>query len=300
MKLIESDSLFQVLIQLNEKPLRSKRPTDLVKFSPPPSPQLRPRSYSFDRECEICGALNDFVECVSSGDTVCFQCGSVCKTPLYQELAPFMWKSVRVSDYLSSSLSDSSPESPSGTPRLSGRTYFRVFHFNEILAAFNLQGPPIPNTDMRLIREELEKEPQPIKPTDKTAIQRIFRQLNKKGRVKRFSQRYGEKWIQVSYRAMKARPPGISKELKKRIQGTFRAIESTWPRVKHLLKGSQKDKDREQFPNFTVTLYEILRREFPWLWEEYKEWLPLLSEKKLQELKPCFDGMFYYIGSKVY
>jgi len=264
------------LIRYNEKPLRI----------------VPKKSKATDgREPEQCISCQGYDLIIDSaqGCYVCQSCGVVSQVPIYQELSPFLWGSVGIwNPSICSSGEFDSARDPGSGP---GKSYLRYFHFNEILAAINLKGPRIPNSDMRVIREHVRQEG--IRGIDKPGFQRICRKINKTYHVRRFAQRYGEKWIQIGYRTFGERPPEMSPELIQQIQIIFRSLVRTWFDVRHLIKGSKKGEKRHQWPNYIVTINEILRRCFPRDWELYKDWLPLLSDKKLEELKPCFDAMFY-------
>jgi len=280
----------QKLIQYNEKPFRivltkAERLNNLKNKQT--ENELFRKDNIIEYKCLLCGSgYSDTIVLYSSGYVVCSQCGYIPNTmPIFQELEPFLYKSVNLNN---SDLSWGSGYKSS----VSG--YSRYFHFNEIIAALNLEGPKIPNMDMQIIRTEIQREG--LGRTDKSRIQRIQRKIDKKHHIKRFSRRYGEKWIQIGYRTFKERPDRMSAEFKTELRLLFKRLICTWPQIEHIIKGSKKDGKRYQWPNYTVTMYEILKRCFPSEFPLYKNWLPLLSEKKLKELKPSFDAMFYLTG----
>lgn len=273
----KKNDLWSSLIRLNESPLRNESPR---KNNEQVSSNDSPGYTLIQCPSSICGSYN-VVLCERDGFYVCTDCGVICESvPVYQELPPFFYQSVRADDTESSSTH--------------GTSYSRLFHFNEILAAYNLSGPWIDNRDMSVIRQfVLRRISKTQRVPDKTRIQLIQRKIDRKFRVKRFSRRYGEKWIQILWRTCGLRPSTMSNETVHELRRIFRNLLATWPYVRHLIKGSRKNRNREQWPNFTVTLAEILRRVFPEEWEQARPWLPLLSEKKLKQLRPCFDYIFY-------
>lgn len=269
------------LITFNEKPLRTIKRKLQTENNPPTLNQL-PHNFT-PIQCINSKCLGyNIISCERDGYYVCIDCGSVCShVPMFQELDPFFYKSIKCTGH-------SSPDCSENKRR---PKYSRLFHFNEILAAFNIQGPRIDNRDMEVIKKEILESG--IDNPGKLDIQRIQRLIDNKYKVERFSRRYGEKWIQIKYRIFKKRPEPMSHYLITRLRHIFKTLWMTWPYVRHLVKGSRKNRTREQWPNFTVTLSEILKRKFPSEWEKYKDWLPLLSEKKLKQLAPCFDQMFF-------
>lgn len=283
------DHLFiKSLVKLNERPIREIKK---LQFLNQQQQNNQKTSNEEVYESQFLKCINEkcqsynIIFCERDGYYVCTDCGSVCNNvPVFQEFSPFFYKSVKSTD---DHLSNSTELTKVGR----SRKYYRLFHFNEILAAFNIQGPKINNRDMEVIKTEIFNSG--LKRHGKYDIQRIQRVINKKYGVDRFSKNYGEKWIQIIYRIFKKRPEPMSNYLKSRLRHIFKTLLNTWPYVRHMVKGSRKNKSREQFFNFTVTLAEILKREFHEEWEKYKEWLPLLSEKKLKQLTPCFDYMFY-------
>lgn len=280
------------LIQYNEKPFRlvlTKQQRQINLKNRHDEDELFRKERSINYECPLCkSGYSETIICYSSGHLVCVQCGYVPnEMPIFQELTPFLWKSVNINN---------SDSSWNVNNRLSNNDskYSRYFHFNEILAAINLQGPRIPNLDMRLIRTEIQRTG--INTVDKSRIQAVQRAIDKKYSVRRFSRRYGEKWIQIAYRVFGERPSKMDDSFQDEMKNLFKLLVATWPQVKHLIKGSKKDGNRWQWPNYTVTVYELIKRCFPQDYESYKSWLPLLSEKKLKELSPCFNAMFYLTG----
>ncbi len=238
--------------------------------------------------CRNCGETEK-VASPSDGDYICVECGVVYEVPIYQELVPFFWGSRgtdRIDDY---------PVDLGGSSGNYGMsTYRRPFHFHEIVATVFLTGPWIPNADMRLIRSELEN--QVIDKPGKSHVQLACKEINKRFRVKRFSQKYSEKWIQIIYRCYGDRPGELPPHIIDSIKKGFRLLSNCWDDVSELLSGSKDPKKRIQWPNYFETLYRIIRYKHPEYLADLVRWIPRLSKKKRRDLKPFFKRLFYLVG----
>lgn len=244
-----------------------------------------------DDVCRNCQST-EIVAAPSDGDLVCAECGVVRTTPMYFELHPFFWNS-RGEEVLDGPDSGVGSLSKFGSIH-GGSTYVRYFHFNEILASITLKGPWIPNSDMRILRQELTDR-RIAEPT-KQDIQLVCKAINKKYGIKRFSQKYSEKWIQVIHRYNGNRPVYFTGELVNSLRSAFRLLSNCWEDVNELLTGSKDPGKRIQWPNYSETLYRIIRKKHPELLPYIKEWIPRLSKRKRQDLKPFFKRLFYLVG----
>jgi len=224
------------------------------------------------------------------GEVVCQDCGRIGDVPLYQELEPLLWKSAPAYN------DDWPTYSRSGVRFGPGadKTYLRYFHFNEVLASITLTGPWIDNHDNDIIQETLRANN--IARPGKTDIQRVCRAINTNMKVKRYSQKYSEKWIQIIFRYCGDKPEELSAEIVDSLRQDFRLIESCWPAGRELLKGSRAKEPRIQWPNYNETMYQTLKRKYPFLLDVLKPWLPRLSKKKRRELRNFFNRVFYMAG----
>lgn len=240
--------------------------------------------------CRSCGGF-EIAASPSDGDMVCMECGIVQATPIYMELHPFFWASRAVdgsSDCYTCPLSGK-PGSYCG-----GSTYVRRFHFNEILACLTLRGPWIPDDDMQVIREVLQTNN--IRRPEKQDIQDVCKAINKHYGVRRFSQKYSEKWIQIIFRFNGERPLELDNDVAESLRKGFSLLSSCWDDVSTLLAGSKDPDKRIQWPNYSETLYRIIRRKHPQMLAHIGRWIPRLSKKKRRDLKPFFNRLFYLVG----
>lgn len=237
--------------------------------------------------CRNCGGTEK-VASPADGDYICVECGAVYAIPIFAELVPFFWGS-RAADTV-----DNTVIPANGLSMGTGSTYVRYFHFNEILATILLTGPWIPNSDMRLIREELKGES--LTRPSKSDIQSVCKTINKKYGVRRFSQKYSEKWIQIIFRYSGSRPEDIDPETVESLRSGFRLLSYCWDDASTMLVGSKDPNRRIQWPNYLETLYRILRYKHPDVLQKIKDWIPRLSKKKRRDLKPFFKRLFYLVG----
>lgn len=247
-----------------------------------------------DDLCRNC-LSTEVVASPADGDLICGECGVVRETPVYYELHPFFWNS-RGDDVFECPDSGVAGSSKFGNFH-GGSTYVRYFHFNEILASITLKGPWIPTTDMRILREELSDRG--IGKPTKQDIQLVCKAINKRYGIRRFSQKYSEKWIQVINRYNGDRPVQFSNELVQSLRSAFRLLSNCWEEVSELLTGSKDPQRRIQWPNYSETLYRIIKRKHPDLLPHIKRWIPRLSRKKRQDLRPFFKRLFYLVGWRV-
>jgi 5-methylcytosine-specific restriction endonuclease McrA len=279
------------LIVANEKPLRKittrrERLGRLISSSK----QSPNEEDGESRGCRLCGnSTENLVLDSHSGSYVCTNCGTLDDTPIYQELHPFLWGVGSRSDCCEvwGSLSDSWGDT----------TYVRYFHFNEVLACITLTGPWIPNTDWRIIREYLQRTQDTRGgPVDKLAVQNVCKSINKDFGVKRFTQRYSEKWIQIKYRYDGTRPDFLNGQLIQDIRRDFRRIVRWWPQVKHLLVDRKNKTGRKQWPNYNETVHRIIKKRYRHLLPRSRQWVSRLSPKNRQPLKNFFKACFYLNG----
>lgn len=235
--------------------------------------------------CRNCGG-SEKVASPSDGDYICAECGAVYEVPIYAELVPFFWASRAAYG------DDCHPVTTVSVG--TGSTYVRYFHFNEILATILLTGPWIPNSDMRIIRGELTGEG--IAKPGKSDIQSVCKKINKKFGIRRFSQKYSEKWIQIIFRYCGERPIDLDAETIESLRSGFRLLSHCWDDASTMLTGSKDPNRRIQWPNYFETLYRILRYKHPDILKKIKHWIPRLSKKKRRDLKPFFKRLFYLVG----
>jgi hypothetical protein len=242
-------------------------------------------------KCHGCFSEESFILDSKEGSYICFYCGTVSQTPVYQELYPFLWAKYSNSN---SNNCEQYFDERSSAITYNNSTYVRYFHFNEIIASITLTGPWICNTDMRIIREELKNNDILI-PT-KLQIQQACKNINKKYNVRRFSQKYSEKWIQITWRYSKIKPEFMDRDLVETLRSEFRKMVGCWEESKELLNNSKNSEKRKQWPNYSETIYRLIKKRHPNLVNNVRKWIPRLSKKKRKDLNPFFSRIFYLCG----
>ena len=286
-----SQNLIPYYILRNEEPTRKKPRSKLnLLTTTNENGQGRNSVSPVLKRCLGCDSEENFIIDSHEGAYICGLCGVVDTTPIYQELHPNFWGKYSDIDF-----DTCCPERDSRSKYGPGSTYNRYFHFNEILAEITLTGPWINIADMRIIREEMLNSGIIIDPT-KSQIQNACKQINRRYKVRRFSQKYSEKWRQIKWRVAKRKPVEMDRETVQAIGLAFRQMSYCWDDAKHLLNGSKKSDDRKQWPNYCESMYWLVKKRFPNLLRNLKDWLPRLSKKKRNELKPFFHFVFYLLG----
>lgn len=189
-------------------------------------------------------------------------------------------------------------------PKALGKgTYRRIFHFNERMALFMLEDPPIPDKLYELIEDEAwtgymeGRYPHPddmwFKDISKVcASVRVPKWAQEHYRSRKFKMnpltslaKFKEKWLTIKFRLSGVRPvPEEAREAVEPLKDYFRALQAPWD---YLTK-------RRNFINYNLVINIGLERLGM---QRYKVFFPMVrGKKKLRELCAMMMAMFRYLN----
>ena len=239
------------------------------------------------------GTHADFHVLPHDGSYVCTSCGAVQQAQIIQELDPFLWNynSVHRNEYASST-------SLFGN---GGNSYQPKFHWNEDEKLRRLVAPPIPEFNRDIIFWKLGqmgfKRNQRVN-NPKLVIQEACRLIDTENGVHVYGRKWGEHWMTIvaKYTYFEQKPPRQCSEHRADFATKFDWFHQAWPMCSHLLPGSKRDKVRSQLPQFRWIFRQLLVTFTPERFEEWAEWLPVLSKNKETELDVFWKKMCYVNG----
>lgn len=256
------------------------------KTSPNPYGEIH---QCINRSCS--GTHLDFEILPHDGVYVCTACGSVQHSQIIQELEPFLWR------YNPAHKS----EIPSGLLRDGVNSYQPKFHWNEDEKLRRLVAPPIPEVNRDIIFWKLYqmgyRRGQRIN-NPKLVIQEACRLIDTENGVHVYGRKWGEHWMTIvaKFTYYEQCPPKQNIEDRSNFSSKFDWFYYAWPMCSHLLPGSKKDKVRSQLPQFRWIFRQFLITFAPEQFEQWAEWLPILSKNKEAELDLFWKRMCFING----
>lgn len=254
----------------------------------------KPNPNGEDHRClnGSCGAdYRQFQVLPHDGTYVCTSCGAVQLAPLIQELEPFFWH------YNPAHKS----EVPAAFLRGAYNSYQPKFHWNEDEKLRRLVAPPIPEVNREVIFWKLRQMgyygADRIN-NPKIVVQKACRKIDKENGIKVYGRKWGEHWMTIIARftSYRQRPPQQSDEDRMLFASKFDWFYYAWPMCSHLLPGSKKDRVRSQLPQFRWIFRQLLITFTPHEFEQWAEWLPVLSKNKEAELDLFWKRMCFVNG----
>lgn len=248
--------------------------------------------YCINGSCS--GTHLDFEILPHDGVYVCTTCGSVQQTQIIQELEPFLWRYNPAHK----------TEVPSRLLHDCANSYQPKFHWNEDEKLRRLVAPSIPEFNRNVIFWKLQqmgyKRNERIN-NPKLVIQEACRLIDNENQVHVYGRKWGEHWMTIvaKFTYYEQRPPKQRPEDRMNFSSKFDWFYYSWPMCSHLLPGSKKDKVRSQLPQFRWIFRQLLITFTPDQFEQWAEWLPVLSKNKESELdlfwkRMCFLNGWHY------